>query len=109
MIDLPHRVNEPEWSTLLASSGNPWQSSWLAKSTVDLHHDGDRALIFASRTKPALVAVSAKTGEVVWLFRGRTKVPGIDANNLELIPQPNSELAARHRPPGRRRRSGFPA
>jgi serine/threonine protein kinase len=76
--NLPADDSPDEWPTLLSSNTNPWQSSWLAASTVDLNHDGDADLIFASRQKPALIAASGKTGKILWLFRGRTKLSGRD-------------------------------
>ena len=61
----------------MQSSYNPWQSSWLAVPE-DLDGDGMADLVFASRKRPTLVAVSGATGKVLWMFRGRAKPDGID-------------------------------
>ena len=82
--NLPADESPEEWPTLLTSYTNPWQSSWLATSTIDLDHDGDADLILASRERPALIAVSGKTGKLLWFFHGRTKLTG--RNDLADLP-----------------------
>jgi serine/threonine protein kinase len=76
--NLPAGENLDEWKSLLASNFDPWQSSWLATPAADLDGDGAADLIFASRKRSALIAVSGKTGKVLWLLRGRPKPRGVD-------------------------------
>ena len=76
--NLPAGENLDEWKSLLASNFDPWQSSWLATPEADLDGDGAADLIFASRKRSALIAVSSKTGKVLWLLRGRPKPSGVD-------------------------------
>ncbi len=70
--NLPAGDDLNEWQMLLQAPWfNPWSSSWLAASLVDLDGDGEPDLIFASRKKPVLLAVSGKTGALLWRYRGR--------------------------------------
>src|SRR5204863_5881661 len=53
---------------------------------VDLDGDGEPDLIIGSRKKPALIAVSGKTGKVLWLFRGRPLPSGVnDLSGLKSV------------------------
>jgi serine/threonine protein kinase len=70
--NLPADEDISEWQSLLQASWfNPWSSSWLAGPPVDLDGDGEPDLIFGSRSKPAIIAISGKTGALLWWFRGR--------------------------------------
>ena len=71
--NLPPGADADEWPTLLGS-GTPWQVPPYA--ILEHGKDGDDTFIFGSRRRPALIAVAAKTGKVLWLFRG---VPTVKA------------------------------
>ncbi len=70
--NLPADADINEWQTLLEAPWfNPWSPSWLASPLVDLDGDGEPDFVFGSRKHPALIAVSGKTGKVLWQFRAR--------------------------------------
>ena len=51
---------------------------------VDLDGDGTPDLIWASRSTASLVAVSGKSGKVLWCHRSQTTLPeGLDEKNIQ--------------------------
>jgi hypothetical protein len=70
--NLPADADINEWQTLLEAPWfNPWSPSWLASPILDLDGDGEPDFVIGSRTHPVLIAVSGKTGKVLWQFRAR--------------------------------------
>ena len=54
------------WSNHFGSSGTGYEPPCLVRPLVDLDGDGTPDLIWASRTVPALAAISGKTGKLLW-------------------------------------------
>ncbi len=44
---------------------------FLVQPAPDLDHDGTPDLVWASRSQPSLVAVSGRTGQILWWFLGK--------------------------------------
>ncbi|HEV3417431.1 MAG TPA: protein kinase, partial [Pirellulales bacterium] len=87
--NLPAGENVEEWATLL-SSGTPWQTPPYALFKGS--PEAESVVILGSRRRPALIAVSAATGKVLWMFRGLPTVEGVkDPSHLH--PVVNSNLA----------------
>ncbi len=85
----PAGVNLEEWPTLL-SSGTPWRTPPYA--VFKESPQAESVLVFGSQRRPALIAVSAATGKVLWMFRGLPTVEGVkDPSHLH--PLVNSNLA----------------
>ncbi len=56
----------------------------LVRPLADLDGDGALDLIWASRTSASLVAVSGKSGKVLWCHRRRSTLPeGLHENNIQ--------------------------
>ena len=110
MIDLSQHIDDREWSTLLASSGNPWQSSWLAESMVDLKHDGDRAAGLRFAHQAGASRGVGKVGPAVVVLSWSNANSGHRSNEAQASRSNELRTVACDRPArGRRCRSGFPA
>ncbi len=56
----------------------------LVRPLLDLDGDGTPDLIWASRSTASLVAVSGKSGKVLWCHRSQTTLPeGLDKSNIQ--------------------------
>ena len=56
----------------------------LVRPPVDVNGDGSPDLIWASRSTASLVAVSGKSGKVLWCHRSQTTLPeGLDEKNIQ--------------------------
>ncbi len=56
----------------------------LVRPLVDLDGDGTPDLVWASRSTASLVAVSGKSGKVLWCHRSQTTLPeGLDEKNIQ--------------------------
>ncbi len=85
--NLPPGAGAQEWPLLLGS-GTPWQVPPYA--ILGGGSDGDDTIIFGSRRLPALIAVSAKMGKVLWMFRGLPTVDGVkDPTHLHSLQNSN--------------------
>jgi len=83
------RRPEFDWSQVLARDGG--QRPWLVQPAPVV--DGDRLLIWASRSSPSLLAVSGKTGRLLWWHRARpTLPPGIEEAQAAPFPRDQSNL-----------------
>ncbi len=59
----------------------------LVRPLVDLDGDGTPDLIWAGHRTASLIAVSGKSGKVLWCHRGRT-IEGLDEKNIQLQQPP---------------------
>lgn len=73
---LPVPGSLEEWKRLFVwNVGSPFLHSGLAERARDLDGDGTRDLVLVSRNSPSLLAVSGRTGAVLWWFRGLLELP----------------------------------
>lgn len=71
--DVPHAA---EWSSMLRDPGILSDDlNRLVRPLADLNGDGHGDVILLSRSKPSLVAVSGKSGTVLWWHRARPPLP----------------------------------
>jgi outer membrane protein assembly factor BamB len=73
-------------ATLLSWSflGNTSESPGLVRPALDLDGDGTGDLVWASRTSTSLLAVSGKSGKVLWWFSSRPALPkGVEESQIQ--------------------------